>query len=104
MKVEQARGRRLISAGLNRRFDPRHLAVRQVVAAGEIGRAILYKGVHRNAMVPPHSPGESVVTGSAIHDIDSVRWLLGQEIREVYVRGVRTHSSFSDETLDMLLL
>jgi myo-inositol 2-dehydrogenase/D-chiro-inositol 1-dehydrogenase len=104
IEAEQALGQRLISVGFNRRFDPRHLAVRQVVAAGEIGRAILYKGVHRNAMVPPHWPGEGVVTGSAIHDIDSVRWLLGQEITEVYVRGVRTHSSFSEETLDMLLL
>jgi myo-inositol 2-dehydrogenase/D-chiro-inositol 1-dehydrogenase len=104
IEAEQAQGQRLISVGFNRRFDPRHLAVRQVVAAGEIGRAILYKGVHRNAMVPPHWPGEGVVTGSAIHDIDSVRWLMGQEITEVYVRGVRTHSSFSEETLDMLLL
>ncbi len=104
IEAEQALGQRLIAVGFNRRFDPRHLAIRQVVAAGEIGRAILYKGVHRNAMVPPHWPGESVVTGSAIHDIDAVRWLLGQEITEVYVRGVRTHSAFSDETLDMLLL
>jgi myo-inositol 2-dehydrogenase / D-chiro-inositol 1-dehydrogenase len=104
IEAEQVLGQRLISVGFNRRFDPRHLAVRQAVAAGEIGRAILYKGVHRNATIPPYSPGESVVTGSAIHDIDSIRWLLGQEITEVYVRGVRTHSSFSDETLDMLLL
>lgn len=104
IEAEQALGRRLISVGFNRRFDPRHLAVRQVVAAGEIGRAFLYKGVHRNAMVPPHWPGNGVVTGSAIHDIDAVRWLLGQEITEVYVRGVRTHASFSDETRDMLLL
>jgi myo-inositol 2-dehydrogenase/D-chiro-inositol 1-dehydrogenase len=104
IEAEQALGRRFISVGFNRRFDPRHLAVRQVVAAGEIGRAFLYKGVHRNAMVPPHWPGKLVVTGSAIHDIDSVRWLLGQEITEVYVRGVRTHAAFSDETQDMLLL
>jgi myo-inositol 2-dehydrogenase / D-chiro-inositol 1-dehydrogenase len=104
IEAEQALGRQFIAVGFNRRFDPRHLAVRQVVAAGEIGRAFLYKGVHRNAMVPPHWPGKGVVTGSAIHDIDSVRWLLGQEIAEVYVRGVRTHASFSDETQDMLLL
>ena len=104
IEAEQAVGQRLIAVGFNRRFDARHLAVRQVVAAGEIGRAFLYKGVHRNTMIPPHWPGKPVVTGSAIHDIDSIRWLLGQEITEVYVRGVRTHTSFSDETLDMLLL
>jgi myo-inositol 2-dehydrogenase/D-chiro-inositol 1-dehydrogenase len=104
LEAEQALGRRLIAVGFMRRFDPQHVAVRQVVAAGEIGRPILFKGVHRNPMIPPHLPGEVVVTNSAIHDIDSARWLLGQEITEVYVRGVRTHTSFSDETQDMLLI
>ena len=41
IEAEQVLGQRLISVGFNRRFDPRHLAVQQVVAAGEIGRAIL---------------------------------------------------------------
>jgi myo-inositol 2-dehydrogenase / D-chiro-inositol 1-dehydrogenase len=104
IEAEQALGRRLIAVGFMRRFDPQHMAVRQVVAAGAIGRPILFKGVHRNPMIPSHLPGEVVVTNSAIHDIDSARWLLGQEITEVYVRGVRTHTSFSDETRDMLLI
>jgi myo-inositol 2-dehydrogenase/D-chiro-inositol 1-dehydrogenase len=104
IEAEQALGRRLIATGFMRRFDPQHVAVRQVVAAGEIGRPILFKGVHRNPMIPPHLPGEVVVTNSAIHDIDSARWLLGQEVTEVFVRGVRTHTSFSDETRDMVLI
>ncbi len=104
IEAEQALGRRFISVGFMRRFDPQHVAVRQMVAAGEIGRPILFKGVHRNPMIPPHLPGETVVTNSAIHDIDSTRWLLGQEVTEVYVRGVRTHTSFSEETRDMLLI
>jgi myo-inositol 2-dehydrogenase / D-chiro-inositol 1-dehydrogenase len=93
-----------IAVGFMRRFDPQHVAVRRVVAAGEIGRPILFKGVHRNPMIPSHQPGEFFITNSAIHDIDSARWLLGQEITEVYVRGVRTHTSFSDETRDMVLI
>src|SRR5947209_6163039 len=104
IEAEQALGQRLIAVGFMRRFDPQHVAVRQVVAAGEIGRPILFKGVHRNAMIPSNLPSEFVVTNSAIHDIDSARWLLGQEITEVYVRGVRTHTSFSDETRDMVLI
>src|SRR5947209_5969719 len=104
IEAEQALGRRLIAVGFMRRFDPQHVAVRQAVTAGDIGRPILFKGVHRNMMIPPHLPGTAVVTNSAIHDIDSARWLLGQEMTEVYVRGVRTHTSFSDETLDMLLI
>lgn len=104
VEAERATGHRLISVGFMRRFDPRHLAVQQAVKAGKIGRAILYKGVHRNPAVPPNWSSELVVTSSAIHDIDATRWLLGQEVTEVYVRGVRMHASLSDETQDMQLL
>ena len=104
VEAEQALGQRFISVGFMRRFDPQHVALRQVVASGEIGRPILFKGVHRNQMIPPHLPGEIVITNSAIHDIDSMRWLLGQEITEVFVRAVRTHAAFSVETQDMLLI
>jgi len=104
VEEEQALGRRLVSVGFMRRFDPQHVAVHQMVMAGEIGRPILFKGVHRNPMILPYLPGDGVVTNSAIHDIDSARWLLGEEVTEVYVRGVRAHSSFDEETRDMLLL
>jgi hypothetical protein len=38
--------------------------------------------VHRNASIPYDVRGEVIVTNSAGHDIDAVRWLLGQEIEE----------------------
>ncbi len=104
VEEEQALGRRLIAVGFMRRFDPQHVAVHHLVAAGEIGRPILFKGVHRNPMILSYLSGSAVVTNSAIHDIDSARWLLGQEVTEVYVRGVRSHASFDEETRDMLLL
>ena len=104
IEAEYALGRRLVAVGLMRRFDPYHVAVREVVASRKLGRPILYKGVHRNAAIPYDVRGEVVVTNSASHDIDAVRWLLGQEIEEVYVRGVRSHASFSAETTDLLLL
>jgi myo-inositol 2-dehydrogenase/D-chiro-inositol 1-dehydrogenase len=75
-----------------------------MVTAGAVGRPILFKGVHRNPRFPPHLPGAAVLSNSAIHDIDSVRWLLGQEVTEVYVLGVRTHPSSSNEIRDLLLL
>lgn len=104
VEEEQALGRQLIAVGFMRRFDPQHVAVRQMVTAGEIGRPILFKGVHRNPMILPYVSSSGVVTNAAIHDIDSARWLLGQEVTEVYVRGVRTHSSFDEEMRDMVLM
>lgn len=104
VEAECAMGCRLVSVGLMRRFDPYHVAVRQVVASRQLGRPIVYKGVHRNAAIPYDVRGEVVLTNSAGHDIDAVRWLLGQEIEEVYVRGVRSHATFGAETTDLLLL
>ena len=94
IEAECALGRRVVSVGLMRRFDPYHVAVYQVAASRTLGRPILYKGVHRNAAIPYDVRGEVIVTNSAGHDIDAVRWLLGQEIAEVYVRGVRSHATF----------
>jgi myo-inositol 2-dehydrogenase/D-chiro-inositol 1-dehydrogenase len=104
VEAERALGRQLVAVGLMRRFDPQHVAVRELVASGRVGRPILYKGVHRNAAIPYDSRGEVVLTNSASHDVDAVRWLLGQEVEEVFVRGVRSHRSFSDDTTDLLLL
>jgi myo-inositol 2-dehydrogenase/D-chiro-inositol 1-dehydrogenase len=104
VEAECAAGRRLVSVGLMRRFDPYHVAVNEIARSGRLGRPVLYKGVHRNAAIPYDSRGEVILTNSAGHDIDAVRWLLGQEIETMYVRGVRSHAAFSPETTDLLLL
>ncbi|GAC1644111.1 MAG: Gfo/Idh/MocA family oxidoreductase [Herpetosiphon sp.] len=101
--AECALGRQLVAVGFMRRFDPQHLAVKQVIAAGSLGRAIVFKGVHRNASsADPVLPG-TVIISSASHDIDSARWLLGADVEEVYMRGVRSHATSSNDTIDMLL-
>jgi myo-inositol 2-dehydrogenase / D-chiro-inositol 1-dehydrogenase len=104
IEAESAFGRRLVAVGLMRRFDPCHVAVRQVVVSQQLGRPILYKGVHRNAAIPYDTRGEVILTNSAGHDIDTLRWLLGQEIEDVYVRGVRSHLDFTADTTDLLLV
>jgi myo-inositol 2-dehydrogenase/D-chiro-inositol 1-dehydrogenase len=104
VEAECALGQRLVAVGFMRRFDPQHVAVRQLLEAGDLGRSILYKGTHRNARIPYDVTGEAVISNSAGHDIDAARWLLAQEVEEVYVRGVRSHASFSAETMDLLLL
>lgn len=104
LEAEQAANQRLVSVGFMRRFDPQHVAVKDLVDSGRFGRKIVYKGVHRNASIPYSVSGKVVLTNSAGHDIDATRWMLGQEIREVFVRGVRSHPEFSAETQDLLLV
>jgi myo-inositol 2-dehydrogenase/D-chiro-inositol 1-dehydrogenase len=41
---------------------------------------------------------------SSSHDVDAARWLLRQEVVEVFAQGVRSRDSFSEETQDLILL
>jgi myo-inositol 2-dehydrogenase/D-chiro-inositol 1-dehydrogenase len=91
VEAEVELGRKLVQLGFMRRFDQQHLAVQEAVASGAIGAPLLFKGWHRNPQVVPSLvTSESIVLDSMIHDLDSVRWLFGREIEEVYTRGIST--------------
>ena len=104
LDAEVALGQRLVSVGFMRRFDPQHTAVKKAVGDGGLGRPLLFKGVHRNAAVPYGTSGETILINSAGHDIDSTRWLLGQEVQEVFVRSLRSRADLHRETKDLLLI
>jgi myo-inositol 2-dehydrogenase / D-chiro-inositol 1-dehydrogenase len=90
-------GRKLVQVGFMRRYDPQHVDVKNTAASGSIGRPVLFKGWHRNAQIPPGVDSEWVVINAGIHDLDSARWMLEEEIEEVFVRGLNTTDSSSGE-------
>lgn len=102
--AEAELGRQLVSVGFMRRFDPAHVSLLEAVRSDRIGRARLYKGVHRNRFVPPASPDEHFIHQAAVHDIDASRWLLESEIKRVFVRGVRVDPTLEDPARDLLLI
>lgn len=104
LETEVALGQRLVSVGYMRRFDPQHMAVKTAVADGTLGRPLLFKGVHRNAAVQYGITGETILINSAGHDFDSTRWLLGEVVQEVYVRGLRSRVDLHQDTRDLLLI
>lgn len=104
LEAEIALGQRLVSVGFMRRFDPQHMAVKESVADGGLGRPLLFKGVHRNAVVPYGTTGETILINSAGHDFDSARWLLGEDVQEVFVRGLRSRADLHPDTKDLLLI
>jgi myo-inositol 2-dehydrogenase / D-chiro-inositol 1-dehydrogenase len=104
LEAEVALKQRLVSVGYMRRFDPQHMAVKTTVAEGALGRPLLFKGVHRNAAVPYGTTGETILINSAGHDLDSTRWLLGEEVQEVFVRGLRSRVDLHPDTKDLLLI
>ena len=97
VEAEVEVGRKLVQVGFMRRYDPQHVDVKNVAASGSIGEPVLFKGLHRNAQIPPGVDSEWVVINAAIHDLDSARWMLDAEVEEVFVRGLNTTGSSEGE-------
>jgi myo-inositol 2-dehydrogenase/D-chiro-inositol 1-dehydrogenase len=79
----------LFHVGYNRRFDPGHSAVREAVAAGEVGELHLVRITSRDPEPPPPgyvSPG-GMLGDTTIHDFDMARFVTGSEVDEVFARG-----------------
>ena len=104
ISAEGACGKKLVSVGFMRRFDPQHTAVKEKVASGELGLPLLWKGVHRNASAAYGISPATVLTSSAGHDIDSARFLLGSEVKEVFVHGLRSRDDLHPDTRDLLIV
>lgn len=80
VQAETALGRRLVTVGFMRRFDPAYVEMQAARAAGRIGDAVLLHNIHRNAAAPDWFTGAMAVTNSLVHEIDISRWLLGSEM------------------------
>ena len=104
VEAEVELGRKLVQVGFMRRYDPQHVAVKEAVDSGAVGAPVVFKGWHRNADLDASITSEWVVINATIHDIDSARWFLGQEIDEVYVRGVNTAPKLGEDVWDVQLI
>lgn len=87
---EVALGRRLVTVGFMRRFDPGYVAMKRELDSGRLGTALMLHCAHRNAVALPWFTSELPLLNSAVHEIDIVRWLLDEDIARVEVRAPRS--------------
>jgi myo-inositol 2-dehydrogenase/D-chiro-inositol 1-dehydrogenase len=92
IEAEVAGGRRLVSLGFMRRYDPGYEAIKRSLDEGGVGAVLLAHCAHRNAVAPAVYTSEMLITSSAVHEIDVMRWLLGEEIVGATVRVPRPSS------------
>ncbi len=78
-----------LQVGFNRRFDPSFRRVREIVAAGQVGRPCMLRITNRD----PEPPSIAYVETSGgmfldmtIHDLDMARFQIG-EVEEIYALG-----------------
>jgi myo-inositol 2-dehydrogenase / D-chiro-inositol 1-dehydrogenase len=94
VQKEKALGKQLVQVGFMRRFDAEYAALRKLIADGGLGKPLMVHCVHRNPAVGDHFTSEFMIRDSVVHEVDSVRFLLGQELTSVEViKGAATGSA-----------
>jgi myo-inositol 2-dehydrogenase/D-chiro-inositol 1-dehydrogenase len=86
--VDQARVK--LQVGFNRRFDPNFRRVREVVAAGQVGTPHLLRITSRDPEPPPIEyvkVSGGIFLDMTIHDFDMARFLMADEVEEIYAAG-----------------
>ncbi len=105
MEAEMATGRRLVQVGFMRRYDAGYQAMKAALDDGGLGVPLLMHCAHRNPSVPPYGfTTELIVSDSAVHEIDIVRWLFGEEIVAATVLKPRRSSQIDAALQDPLIL
>ena len=79
-----------LQIGFNRRFDSNFQRIRQGIADGEIGTPHILRITSRDPAPPPIgyiAASGGIFLDMTIHDFDMARFLLADEVEEVYAQG-----------------
>jgi myo-inositol 2-dehydrogenase/D-chiro-inositol 1-dehydrogenase len=105
MDAEIAAGRRLVQVGFMRRYDAGYRAMKAALEDGGLGAPLLMHCAHRNPSVPDYGfTTDMIISDSAVHEMDIVRWLFGEEIVAASVLTPRRTSHAPDGLQDPLIL
>jgi myo-inositol 2-dehydrogenase/D-chiro-inositol 1-dehydrogenase len=87
----------LVQIGFQRRFDPGYLAARERMSDDGLG----FVHTLRSCTLDPAPPPAAYIATSggifrdcAVHDIDSIRWITGQEVVSAYAVGSNQGAAF----------
>lgn len=97
------KGQPLIHLGFMRRFDPPFVEVKKLIESGELG-AVLYINASTRNVASPGIKSAELLTNIAVHEVDTLRWLLDDEWSELNVLSGRPTSAAPDNTRDPIVL
>jgi len=86
-----------VQVGFQRRFDAGFAAAREAVRSGSLGWVHTMRAGTLDAAPPPaeYVPvSGGLFRDCSVHDIDAIRWVTGQEVREVYATGANHGADF----------
>ena len=97
----ESRAKSVYQLGLNQRFAPVHVAVKEKIASGSMTPRWTHVKMNRGQLLDPPWVADDSLTGgflfeTAIHTLDVLMWLLGP-VREVVCRAAQTCSPQLDD-------
>lgn len=84
--AEISAGRQFVQVGFMRRYDPGYRQLKEAISTRKYGEPLLLHCAHRNPSVDKNWDNSSAVENSMVHEIDVLRWLLGENYVSAEVR------------------
>lgn len=91
--AETAAGKKFVQIGFMRRYDRGYRQMKEALDSKKYGNALLLHCAHRNPSVPDTWDDTMAVENSMVHEIDVLRWLLGENYVSAEVRFGRISSN-----------
>lgn len=99
-------GKHLIQLGFMRRYDKGYVQVKEALKSGEYGEPLILHCTHRNPEVGTNYNTPMAVHDTAIHEIDTLHWLVDDEYESAQVIMPKvtkySHSELKDPQIMLL--
>jgi myo-inositol 2-dehydrogenase / D-chiro-inositol 1-dehydrogenase len=93
-----------VQIGFQRRFDAGYQQAREAVRSGALGWVHTVQSMTRDAAPPPATyipVSGGIFRDCAVHDFDSIRWVTGREVKQVYATGANRGEQFFRDAGDV---
>lgn len=85
VRAEAQAGKKLVQVGFMRRFDGGYRTIRAAVESGLSGELLQLECEHINPNIPESYTGRNLIDDTVVHEFDGVRFLTGEEIKNIRV-------------------
>ena len=104
VEAEMAGGKRLIQVGFMRRYDKGYMQIKEMIDSGEFGAPLYLRCTHWNPNVDNGYTTEMAVHDTAIHEIDVIHWLVGDDYESARVLMPKQTQNKNPELMDPQLM
>lgn len=86
VEAEIKAGKQFVQVGFMRRYDSGYKQLKEAIESKKYGEPLLLHCAHRNADVLQDWDNSTAIEGSMVHEMDVLRWLLGENYKTAEVR------------------